>query len=52
VAVVRERPWFRQPAVWIVAGTVVVLALGVGLGVGLSGHDNGVVTHVDLGPAR
>jgi PEGA domain-containing protein len=46
------RPWWRRPWVWAVAGGVTAAALGVGLGVGLTAHDGGVPTRVDLGPAR
>ena len=45
-------PWYRRPLVWGIAGGVAVTALGVGLGVGLSTGQTGVVTRVDLGPAR
>jgi hypothetical protein len=48
----RERPWYRLPAVWIIGGCIVSVAISVGVVAGLGGRDNGVVTHVDLGPAR
>jgi hypothetical protein len=46
-------PWYRRPLVWGIAGGVVAAAaLGVGLGVGLSSHESGVATRIDLGAAR
>lgn len=53
-AVVAPPPaWYRRPLFWGIAGGVAAAAaLGVGLGVGLAGHDSGVATRIDLGPAR
>jgi hypothetical protein len=48
------RPWQRRPWVWIVAGGLTsAIALGVGLGVGLSGERaGGWSAHIDLRGAR
>ena len=46
------RPWWKRPLWWGVAGGVTAAALAVGLGVGLTQHDSGVPTRVDLGAAR